>query len=103
MGKMLDRRDKRRAVPRVTPVSRKWEEAPGFLFRGALEDLLPLPVMRTPFELHVFVRGALLGLILALAGAQLVRPVGAVTTVFLLDGSDSVSLSQRARALCRER
>ncbi|HEY3231907.1 MAG TPA: VWA domain-containing protein [Roseiflexaceae bacterium] len=41
---------------------------------------------------------ALLGLILALAGTQLVRPVGAVTTVFLLDGSDSVSLSQRARA-----
>src|SRR5439155_26692960 len=25
-------------------------------------------------------------------------PIGAVTTVFLLDGSDSVSLSQRARA-----
>jgi uncharacterized membrane protein/Mg-chelatase subunit ChlD len=40
----------------------------------------------------------LLGLILALAGAQLVYPVGTVTTVFLLDGSDSVSLSQRSRA-----
>ena len=39
-----------------------------------------------------------IGLTLALAGAQLVRPVGAVTTVFLLDGSDSVALSQRARA-----
>lgn len=41
---------------------------------------------------------ALTGLILALAGAQLVYPVGAVTAVFLLDGSDSISLSQRARA-----
>jgi uncharacterized membrane protein len=41
---------------------------------------------------------ALLGLVLALAGAQLVRPVGSTTTIFLLDGSDSVSLSQRARA-----
>jgi len=39
-----------------------------------------------------------IALILGLAGAQLVRPVGAVTTVFLLDGSDSVALSQRARA-----
>src|SRR5262249_44719038 len=39
-----------------------------------------------------------LAVILGLAGAQVVRPVGAVTTVFLLDGSDSVALSQRARA-----
>src|SRR5215210_482917 len=37
-------------------------------------------------------------LALVVSGAQLVRPVGVVTTVFLLDGSDSVSLSQRARA-----
>src|SRR5829696_712706 len=41
---------------------------------------------------------AIAALVLGLAGAQLVRPVGVVTTVFLLDGSDSVSLSQRARA-----
>ncbi|MEO7909267.1 MAG: VWA domain-containing protein [Roseiflexaceae bacterium] len=41
---------------------------------------------------------AVAGLVLGLAGAQLVQPVGAVTTVFLLDGSDSVALSQRARA-----
>jgi len=41
---------------------------------------------------------AVAGLVLALSGAQLVQPVGAVTTVFLLDGSDSVALSQRARA-----
>src|SRR6476646_9675425 len=41
---------------------------------------------------------AVASLVLGLSGAQLVRPVGAVTTVFLLDGSDSVALSQRARA-----
>jgi uncharacterized membrane protein/Mg-chelatase subunit ChlD len=41
---------------------------------------------------------AVAGLVLGLAGTQLVQPVGAVTTVFLLDGSDSVALSQRARA-----
>jgi uncharacterized membrane protein/Mg-chelatase subunit ChlD len=41
---------------------------------------------------------ALLGLVGSLAGAQLVWPVGAVTTVFVLDASDSVALSQRARA-----
>ena len=38
------------------------------------------------------------GLVLALAGTQVVRAVGATTTVFLLDGSDSVALSQRAQA-----
>lgn len=36
----------------------------GEIFRGVLEDLLPLPVMRTPFELSVFIRAALLGLLL---------------------------------------
>lgn len=41
---------------------------------------------------------AVVALILSLAGAQLVRPVAGVTTVFLLDASDSVSPSQRARA-----
>ena len=40
----------------------------------------------------------LLSLVLALAGTQVVRAVGATTTVFLLDGSDSVALSQRAQA-----
>lgn len=37
-------------------------------------------------------------LIGAIAGAQLIRPLGATTTIFLIDGSDSVSASQRARA-----
>lgn len=41
---------------------------------------------------------AILGVILALAGTQLVRRTNDVTTVFLLDASDSVALSQRARA-----
>src|SRR5215213_1394384 len=41
---------------------------------------------------------AITALVLGLSGAQLVRPVGAVTTVFLIDGSDSIALSQRARA-----
>lgn len=36
----------------------------GDIFRGVLEDLLPLPVMRTPFELGVFVRAAVVGLVL---------------------------------------
>lgn len=38
--------------------------AMGDIFRGVLEDLLPLPVLRTPFEPEVFVRAAVLGLVL---------------------------------------
>jgi uncharacterized membrane protein len=65
----------------------------------ALALLAPRRLSRLRFWLSLTLRTlAVLGLILALGGAQLVRPVGAVTTVFLLDGSDSVSLSQRARA-----
>ena len=40
--------------------------AMGDIFRGVLEDLLPLPVLRTPFELAVFLRAAALGLVLPL-------------------------------------
>jgi uncharacterized membrane protein len=40
----------------------------------------------------------MLALILAIAGVQLVRPVSQLTTVFLLDGSDSLSASARAQA-----
>lgn len=39
-----------------------------------------------------------LALIGALAGAQLAQPPDTTTTIFLLDGSDSVAASQRARA-----
>ena len=38
--------------------------AMGEVFRGALEELLPLPVMETPFEPAVFLRGALVGFLL---------------------------------------
>lgn len=41
----------------------------------------------------------LLCLILALAGIQFIRPVENLTTVFVLDGSDSVAPAQRERAL----
>ncbi len=34
----------------------------GNIFRGVLEDQLPLPAMRTPFEAGVFVRAAIIGL-----------------------------------------
>jgi uncharacterized membrane protein/Mg-chelatase subunit ChlD len=65
----------------------------------ALTLLAPRRLSRVRFWFSLALRTcALLGLILALSGTQLVQPVGAVTTVFLLDGSDSVSLSQRARA-----
>jgi uncharacterized membrane protein len=65
----------------------------------ALALLTPRRLPRPRFWASLILRTlALLGLILGLSGAQLVRPVGAVTTVFLLDGSDSVALSQRARA-----
>ena len=43
----------------------------GGLFRGVLRDLLPLPVTATPFELEVFLRGALLGFLLPLVATAL--------------------------------
>jgi putative ABC transport system permease protein len=61
----------------------------GDLFRSALEDLLPLPVYRTPFEPGVFMRGALLGLLLPLAAtvfpvwrAVRVQPIEAIRVGF---------------------
>lgn len=46
------------------------------------------------------VRSAILAaLVLALAGAQVVRPVDDTAVVFLIDGSDSVAPAQRERAL----
>ena len=43
----------------------------GDLFRGVLEDLLPLPVTVTPFEFGVFARGALLGLLLPIVATAI--------------------------------
>jgi putative ABC transport system permease protein len=57
--------------------------------RTALEDLLPLPVIATPFEPGVFVRGALIGCLLPLAATALpvwravrVRPIEAIRVGF---------------------
>jgi putative ABC transport system permease protein len=57
--------------------------------RMALEDLLPLPVIVTPFEPGVFVRGAVLGFVLPLAAtafpvwrAVRVQPVEAIRVGF---------------------
>ena len=56
-----------------------------------------LPAWR--FASSLALRSALiLVLTLAIAGVQLVRPVNQLTTVFLLDGSDSLSASARAQA-----
>jgi Mg-chelatase subunit ChlD len=41
----------------------------------------------------------LVAIVFALAGVQLIRPVDRVTTVFLIDGSDSVSPAQHDRAV----
>ena len=61
----------------------------GEVFRNALHDLLPLPEMRTPFELSVFIRGALLGLILPLLATAIpvwrgvrVQPIEAIRVGF---------------------
>ncbi len=65
----------------------------------ALTLLAPRRLARARFWGSLLLRTlAIAGVVLGLAGAQLVRPVGAVIRVFLLDGSDSIALSQRARA-----
>jgi putative ABC transport system permease protein len=45
--------------------------AMGDVFRGVLEDLLPLPVMRTPFEPAVFLRAAIVGLLLPIVATAI--------------------------------
>jgi Mg-chelatase subunit ChlD len=51
------------------------------------------------FWLSLLARTALVGtLIFAMAGAQLIRPTDRLTTVFLIDSSDSVSPSARGQA-----
>jgi len=65
----------------------------------ALTLVVPRRLARPRFWSSLLLRTlAVSGVVLGLAGAQLVQPVRAVTTVFLLDGSDSIALSQRARA-----
>ncbi|HWQ12170.1 MAG TPA: VWA domain-containing protein [Roseiflexaceae bacterium] len=66
----------------------------------ALTLLTPRRLARWRFWASLLVRSAILAaLVLALAGAQLVRPVRELTTVFLVDASDSVAPAQRERAL----
>jgi uncharacterized membrane protein len=82
-----------------------------FIHQNALWLLLLLPALWVatlaaprrfaPWRTYssLAVRSAvIIALVFAVGGAQLLRPFGAVTTVFLLDTSDSVSLAQRARA-----
>ncbi|HEX5689970.1 MAG TPA: hypothetical protein VFX76_08205, partial [Roseiflexaceae bacterium] len=79
-----------------------------FITPAALTLLLLLPViwaftLLTPrrvapwrFWSSLLVRTVLfVALVLALAGAQLVRPARSLTTVFLLDASDSIAPTQR--------
>ena len=61
----------------------------GGAFSGALRDLLPLPVIETPFEPGVFIRGAALGFLLPLLAtaipvwrAMRVKPVEAIRVGF---------------------
>lgn len=87
-----------------------------FIFPQALWLLLLLPLLLAPALLTRRVAAGRLGawrfwgllllrvvsfgaLVLAVAGTQLVRPIDRVTTVFLLDGSDSVAPARRAEAL----
>ena len=66
----------------------------------ALALLTPRRVARWRFWASLLLRSAMLvALVLGLAGAQLVQPVRALTTVFLLDASDSIAPSQRERAV----
>ena len=65
----------------------------------ALTFLAPRRVAPWRRWLGLLIRSAMLvALVLGLAGAQLVRPVSALTTVFLIDASDSVAPTQRERA-----
>lgn len=68
---------------------RRWSEIVRWLFDGSYRPLLAL-VLRMVL---------LIALILSLAGMRLVRTVDNVTVVFLIDGSDSVSPTQREWAM----
>jgi putative ABC transport system permease protein len=77
----------------------------GGLLRGVLEDLLPLPVMRTPFEPSIYVRGALLGFLLPLVATAIpvwrglrVSPIEAIRVGFRSAKSSGLaSLGKRLR------
>ena len=62
--------------------------------------LTPRRVVPWRFWLGLALRSVMLAaLVLGLAGAQLVQPVSTLTTIFLIDYSDSVAPAQRERAI----
>ncbi|MBK9713679.1 MAG: VWA domain-containing protein [Kouleothrix sp.] len=68
-------------------------------FLWALTLLAPRRIAPWRLWLSLALRSIiLLALVCGLAGAQLVRPVRTLTTVFLIDASDSVAPAQRERA-----
>jgi putative ABC transport system permease protein len=77
----------------------------GDIFRGVLDDLLPLPVTRTPFEVGVFMRGALLGLLLPILATAIpvwrgvrLAPIEAIRVGFSSAKSSGVArLGKRLR------
>src|SRR5579859_1418644 len=61
--------------------------------------IAPRRIARWRFWTSIVVRSVLfLSLVLALAGTQLIRPVQSLTTIFLVDLSDSIAPYQRDRA-----
>jgi len=88
-------------MPRLTFIT------PAALVLLALLPLLWAFALWTPrrvaprrFWLGLALRSVMLAaLILGLAGAQLVQPVSTLTTIFLIDESDSVAPAQRERAV----
>ena len=77
----------------------------GEILRGVLEDLLPLPEMRTPFELGVFARAAAIGLVLPIVATAIpvwrglrLTPVEAIRVGFRsARGSGAAALAKRLR------
>jgi Mg-chelatase subunit ChlD len=89
------------AMPRLTFIT------PAALLLLALLPLMWAFALLTPrrvvawrFWLGLALRSVMLAaLMLGLAGAQLVQPVSTLTTIFLIDASDSVAPAQRDRAV----
>ncbi len=77
----------------------------GDLLRGVLAEFLPLPVMRTPFEPGVFIRGALIGFLLPLIATAIpvwrglrVAPIVAIRVGFRSAKSSGLaSVAKRLR------
>jgi len=68
-------------------------------FLWAFTLLTPRRIAPARFWLGLLLRSVILAaLVLSLAGTQLIQPVRTLTTVFLLDQSDSIAPAQRERA-----